>query len=392
MDQLPGGNLFNTFLVTGQLEDKQKYKRFERLAEIFTWLALILGFLVIQLPFGQSINKTTIYVLEVAIGLFVVVWYHLLPEKFSGWAKRFIGHLITISFIAFIVHYTNGVQGYTIFLYFLASLAIVMTLPITYILVAAVYVVVLIFIEAFLTAGSLSTNLSLAVLHSWGLILVVFFTRFNAGEASLVKRREEEITLEKEKTMGKLKDEFVYIISHELKQPAAAIKGYIESIFTKYQSSLGPEDKEVLNLTNTNSDRLTKLLEDLLDVSQIEKGTLRIKMADIALRPVVSEVLSTLLFEAKNKRISLVQKGNEEIGAKADVDRLKEILTNLLGNAIKYTPEGGKVTVEVRKEEGFAKILVSDNGIGISEGIKNICSKNFIESKTRAPKLLKVMV
>jgi two-component system phosphate regulon sensor histidine kinase PhoR len=225
----------------------------------------------------------------------------------------------------------------------------------------------LIFLEAFLTIGPFETNISLALLHSWALFLVIFFARFNAGEASLMKKREEEVILGREKTIGSLKDEFVYIISHELKQPAMAIKGYIGTILSKYSTSLNPDASEVLNLTNANSDRLSKLLEDLLDISQIEKGSLRIKMADVALRPIVSEVLSNLLIDAQNKRISLVQKGNEEIAAKADVDRLKEILTNLVGNAVKYTPEGGKIVVEVKKEGSFAKILVSDNGVGISE-------------------------
>ena len=167
--------------------------------------------------------------------------------------------------------------------------------------------------------------------------------------------------------MGDLKDEFVYIISHELKQPATAIKGYIDTILSKYSGSLSGDASEILNLTNINSDRLSKLLDDLLDISQIEKGSLRINMTDVSLRPIISEVLSTLLLDAQSRRISLVQKGTEEVAAKADVDRLKEVFTNLVSNAVKYTPEGGKVTVEVKKEGSFAKVLVSDNGIGISE-------------------------
>jgi signal transduction histidine kinase len=377
MDKLPSGNLLSAFLVSGQFEGEEKYQRFERLAEIFTWLAIILGNLIIQLPFGQTINKPIIYVLSVGISVFVIVWYHLIPKRFSGKTKRFIYHLIVISFIAFIVHYTNGVAGHTTFLYFLASLAVAMTLPLGYVAVTTVYTVSLIFFGAFLTPGDITTNLSLATLHSWGFLLVIFFARFNAGEASLVKKREEDITLEKERTVGGLKDEFVYIISHELQQPAAAIKGYVDTILSKYATVLNSSASEVLNLTNVNSDRLSKLLDDLLDISRIEEGSLRIKMVDISLRPIISEVLSNLLLDAQNKRISLVQKGTEEIAAKADIDRLKEILTNLVGNAIKYTPEGGKVVVEAQKTEGFAKISVSDNGVGISEEDKKHLFEKF---------------
>src|SRR4030066_2425134 len=367
MNELPKEGILSSFLITGQFESKEKYKRFERLSEIFTLLAVILGVLIIQLPFGENLNRQVIYILAISIGIFALIWYHLLPQSFSGRAKRLVYNLITISFIGVLVHNTNGVQGYSIFFYFLALLSVSMSLPLTYTALTAVYAIGWIVFEGFLTAGSLATNLSLAVLHSWGLVLVVFFARFNAGEASLVKKHEEDVTLEKEKSVGRLKDEFVYIISHELKQPAIAIKSYLDDIFTRYPGKLNSESREILNLTRVNSGRLGKLLDDLLDISQIEKGRLHIKMVDVALRPIISEVLSTLLLDAHSKRISLVQQGAEEGAAKADVDRLKEVLTNLVSNSIRYTPEGGKVVVELRKEGGFAKILVTDNGIGISD-------------------------
>ncbi len=367
MNQLPKEGILSSFLITGQFESKEKYKRFERLSEIFTLLAVVLGVLIIQLPFGENLNRQVIYILAISIGVFALIWYHLLPQSFSGRAKRLAYNLITVSFIGVLVHNTNGVQGYSIFFYFLALLSVSMTLPLTYTALTAVYAIGLIVTEGFLTAGSLATNLSLAALHSWGLVLVVFFARFNAGEASLVKKHEEDVTLEKEKSVGRLKDEFVYIISHELKQPAIAIKGYLNDIFAGYSGKLNSESREILNLTSVNSERLGKLLDDLLDISQIEKGSLHINMIDAALRPIISEVLSTLLLDAHSKRISLVQQGAEEVAAKADVDRLKEVLTNLVSNSIRYTPEGGKVVVELRKEGGFAKILVTDNGIGISD-------------------------
>jgi len=389
MDRQPASELLKAFLISGQLEKEDKYKIFERLLEIFTIIAVVIGLLIIQLPFAQDLNKPAIYKLAAIVGVFVVFWYHVLPKRFSGRMKRFVYSLITLTFIAFLVHYTNGVRGYTIFFYYLSLLPVSMTLPLRYTFVTTFYSTILVFTEAFLTKGSLQTNLSLALLNSWGFVLVVFYSRFNSGEAVLVKKAEEDNILEKEKTVGKLKDEFVYIISHELKQPAISIKGYIDNIFSKFSSTINLEDKEILDLTNTNSVRLTKLLDDLLDISQIEKGSLRIVMTDVSLRPIINEVLSTLLLEAKEKRISLSQKMTEEVGANADVDRLKEVLTNLINNAIKYTPEGGRVIVEAKREGDSAKILVSDNGIGISEEDQKHLFEKFyrIENeRTRAVK------
>jgi signal transduction histidine kinase len=383
MNSLPREGVFDSFLVAGQIESKDRYQRFDRLSEIFTWIAVVIGLVIIQLPIGQNLNKPIIYSLATAVGAFAIFWYHLLPKRFSGLTKRFIYNLIILGFIAALVHVTNGVQGYAIFFYFLTVVSVAMTQPFVHAAINVLFAIALIVLEAFFTPGPLTTNLSLAALHSWGILLVVFFSRFNAGLALILKKKEEGVVLEKEKTIGRLKDEFVYIISHELKQPATAIKGYIESIKSNYLSKLGSEAREVLDLTSVNSDRLSKLLNDLLDISQIERGSLRINLTDVSLRPVISEVISTLLIEANQKRISVIQRGTEEVAAKADVDRLKEVLTNLIGNAIKYTPDGGKVIVDVSKEGEFAKIYVSDNGVGIpQENQKHLFEKFYrVENK-----------
>jgi two-component system phosphate regulon sensor histidine kinase PhoR len=104
-----------------------------------------------------------------------------------------------------------------------------------------------------------------------------------------------------------------------------------------------------------------------MDISRIEQGSLQIKLSDVSLQPLINEVLSNLLLDARKKKISLTQEGDLDTGVKADPDRLKEILTNLVGNAVKYTPDGGRVVVKVKKESGLAQVSVVDNGTGISE-------------------------
>jgi len=368
MAETASSGLATTFLSAGKIESRERYLRFERLGEYFTWIALILGFLVLQLPFGSELDHPTIYFLMAAIATYAIFWYRLIPKKYSGRTKHFISNLFTVIFLSFLIHYTNGVQGYTIFLYFLVGLSTGMSMPITHTVIIVLFTIMLIFGEAFLTSvGSLATNLSLASLHSWALCLVVFYGRAEAGEASMTKQCEEEIILEKEKTLSQLKDEFVFIISHELKLPVTAVKGYLDTIFSQHGSSLNSEARELLQLTEVNSSRLNKLLDDLMDISKIEQGSLQVKLSDVSLQPLISEVLSNLFIDARKKKISLTQEGDLETGVKADPDRLKEVLTNLVGNAIKYTPDGGRVVVKVKKESGLAKVSVTDNGLGISE-------------------------
>lgn len=389
MGEPASGNIISSFLSSGKIEGQERYARFEQLSERFTWLAIILGLLVVQLPFGLGLNKKAIYILCAAIGVSALVWYRLLPKRFSGLTKNFLNSLVVVVFIAFIVHNTAGVQGYTIFLYFLPAISAAMSMTLVYAAATSIFIMVLIFLEAFLTPGALATNLSLAVVHSWALALVVFYSRAEAGEAAIAKEREEKTMLEKEKMLGNLKDEFVYIISHKLKQPATAINGYIDTIFSKYSDSLNPEAKKILTLADANSERLSKLLDDLLDVSRIEQGSLQVKVSDVFIQPIINEVLSSLFFDARNKKISFSQKGDLNMAVKADADRLKEVLTNLIGNSIKYTPEGGKVDIEVKNEGEVARVLVSDNGVGISEEDQKHLFEKFYRIQNEKTKSVK---
>lgn len=378
MNQLSTHSIFSSFLYAGQKTSEESFKRFERLAEIFTWVALVIGVLMVQLPFAADIDKRIIYLLVVGIGLTSIIWYRLIPTKLSGRVRSFVGGLATLLFITFIVHNTGGSQSYLIFLYFLIVLRIGMTLPLNYTLAIASLIIGALFTEVFLTPGPWETNLSLALLNTVAVSMVLFLGRFYSGEAQLVKEKEEKVNLEKEKSLGKLKDEFVFIISKELKQPAAIIKGYIENILSENAGELSGESRELLDLTETNANRLSSLLDDLLDVSKIEKEGLKVKVTDVILGPIVSEVLSNQFFDSKKKRISISQQGDLDIAVNADVDRLKEVLTNLVNNSIKYTPEGGKVLIDVKNEGEFAVVSVSDNGFGISgEDQKHLFEKFY---------------
>src|SRR4030042_4759567 len=143
--------LAKSFFSMGEIESKEKYLRFERFGEYFTWVALGLGLLVLQLPFDLNINHLVVYSLMGVVGAYAVVWYRLLPKKYSGRTKNFISNLVTILLLTFLIHYTNGVRGYTIFLYSLVGLSTAMSMPIAHTATIVLSTAALIFSEAFLT-------------------------------------------------------------------------------------------------------------------------------------------------------------------------------------------------------------------------------------------------
>lgn len=166
-----------------------------------------------------------------------------------------------------------------------------------------------------------------------------------------------------------MRSEFVANVSHELKTPVAAVKGFSETLL-----SGGVKDEETarsfLKIIYDESERLNRLISDILDLSKIESKRSPMDYAPIHLDSFCASIIDTITTVAKKKRITLHSDIQEELFVEADEDKLRQILINLLSNAVSYTPDGGKVELNVRDSqdaEGFEKIIfkVSDTGIGI---------------------------
>ncbi len=208
------------------------------------------------------------------------------------------------------------------------------------------------------------------------LLLVVNHTRLFKYAVRVTKLEE----------VDKMKDDFISMASHELKMPLTIINGYAEllkdSLEKKSSEKNTSEFKERLkHLKNIKiaSKRLRELVEDILDVSRIEQGKLKINLEKVNLSEILNEVMEQFQIDASKKKISLKLKNNlnNELWIKADEARVKQILVNLVGNAIKYTPQGS-VTVKTEIDKDFIKIVVKDTGIGMSaQEMKNLFKKFY---------------
>jgi len=171
-------------------------------------------------------------------------------------------------------------------------------------------------------------------------------------------RKNEEL-----KELDRLKSEFVSLVSHELRAPLTNINGGLELIL-QFSEDMDPELCNTLKLLSQQSERLTRLVENILDVSMIEAGKLPMRMGPVALLPLFRRVVVTI--QAKSPRTVIRVPRNKEIPfAWADEDRLIEILINLLDNAAKYSPEWAPITIDTEVEDDHLLISVSDWGIGI---------------------------
>ena len=185
-----------------------------------------------------------------------------------------------------------------------------------------------------------------------------------------------DITRKKE--IEKMKNEFVSQVSHELRSPLASIKGFTSTIIQ--DKNMDEETRNYfLSIIDNESDRLSRLIENLLDISKIESGYIKMNFEENPVQEIIELALSHIKPLAEEKHIQLMHSFLPKSPiASFDRDKIFQVLTNLLSNAIKFTPENGTVKVDVQESKNEVELTVEDTGIGIpANDLENIFKKFF---------------
>jgi len=188
-----------------------------------------------------------------------------------------------------------------------------------------------------------------------------------ARDVTEVKRTQEALVSAKEEVerASKFKDQFLSTMSHELRTPLNAILGFSELLTDKRYGEMNERQSRYVNHINTSGKHLLKLISDILDLSKIEAGRMEIVREDMAVDFVCSEVLSAVQPLVDKKSQALVRHVDPDLRVRADPTKFKQILMNLIGNAIKFTPEHGRIELTARSMDGQVIVEVRDNGPGI---------------------------
>jgi signal transduction histidine kinase/ActR/RegA family two-component response regulator len=166
--------------------------------------------------------------------------------------------------------------------------------------------------------------------------------------------------------LDELKSEFLAMVSHELRTPLTAIIGYSRLLIRQVHGSLTPKQLEQQEAIFRGAQRLTDLINDLLDVSRLEAGRVELQPRPTDVRQAVAQAISVVAVAAQAKQIRVTNAlGPELPPIKADPTRLQQILVNLLGNAVKFTPAAGAVRVYGGRQRDHVWIAVEDTGVGI---------------------------
>ncbi len=192
-------------------------------------------------------------------------------------------------------------------------------------------------------------------------------------------RTELQQSYEKLQELDKLKSQFLSIASHELKTPITAMSGFVQIAVRRIKRRMGagrPDETdwkkeeetllEQLEVVQRQTGKLARLVDELLDVSRIESGRLELRLGDVDLPELLAEVMRRHQLMATKHELRLHYEPELKLAVHGDRDHLEQVMNNLIGNAMKYSPEGGPIDVTVRRsDEQGVEFSVSDHGIGI---------------------------
>ena len=188
------------------------------------------------------------------------------------------------------------------------------------------------------------------------------------------KRLEEELkNADEQKASTEIKSRFTSMVSHELRSPLGAIKEGINLVLEELAGDINEEQKDLLSTAKRNVDRLGRLINNVLDFQKMEAGKMEFDIMENDINQLVHEVSQTMGLLAKEKGLDLVVNADDSIQMiRFDKDRIVQVLTNLVSNAIKYTDEGN-ITIITKQEDNTVHIIVQDTGIGIkAEDLKKL--------------------
>lgn len=187
-----------------------------------------------------------------------------------------------------------------------------------------------------------------------------------------------ETAYEELKSLDEMKDEFLAMSAHELKTPLTPMISFIQLILNEKLGKVSEEQKEALEIISQETRRLLASVNKIMYLTKLESKTIEPMLGDLQLRDLIQDIVKSMEQSAIQKKIILTQKITKLPLIKADRDYLRDVVSNLVDNAIKFTPDGGKISVEAKEKKDHILVKVKDTGIGISnEDISKLFTKGF---------------
>lgn len=176
-----------------------------------------------------------------------------------------------------------------------------------------------------------------------------------------------EAQIQRLKEASRSKDEFIRITNHELRTPLDVIRGNLDMILKGETGAISARTREYMEDVLASADRLTRLVNDMLDISRIKSGRIKFILEDVDIGALLAKIESeyTPIAQKKQLTLKLMPLSPTPLFIFSDSARVIQIMVNLIGNALKFTPSGGTITINACEDDDMVKVTVQDTGIGI---------------------------
>jgi len=183
-----------------------------------------------------------------------------------------------------------------------------------------------------------------------------------------------DVTLERE--LDRMKEDFLHYITHDLRNPLSSASGFLDVLMKGTAGVLNPDQMAIVSSVRRSTARLMGMINNILDIAKMEAGRMRVQLRTVSLAGIASRSIEMLEQFAKAKNVAVHLAAVEEFSLEADADMIERVFMNLLGNAVKYTPEGGTITISIMDDGASIRCCVEDSGEGIpSESLGRVFEK-----------------
>ena len=238
------------------------------------------------------------------------------------------------------------------------------------------------------TQGSERVATAGASIVLFSLVLLRMVDMVQRHEAGAAREHALEKTTTRLLELDRLKDQFVATVSHELRTPLTSIHGYLALVLEAEGGDLADEPRQFVSIAIRNTDRLRKLVEDLLLVSELDAGELEFEFDTVDFGDLAQESVESARPQAMAGGISLELSAESAMRLNGDRVRLAQMLDNVISNALKFTPRGGTVSVRVTRSNGSAVLEVEDTGIGIAVDEQKYLFDRFFRGRVAGDKAI----
>jgi len=351
-------------------EKNVKPTKFDVIVEVSTWaimIAVIFGFRFLP---TKILGTEQAYILVGAIISFALFYYLVAYRYFNKGQRLYVKAIADVILISVLIHVLKDYDQYLYALYFLPIAAAALTLEFFNALLIAMIACIIVVFEIILGSQQLLPHVNQVFEGTWQIGLILFITifcRFLAIQLKEEKSLKEEALVKQKLLLEETKrqKDFLNLTSHQLYTPLTISRGFAAMLSQEKLGKLTHEQKDAAEEIYLSNIRMVNLVEELLSISRIQSGKIQINKQETDLTELTENVIDEFqkINENKNVRIEFAL-ANKLKPISVDPERIRQVLYNLVSNALKYT-EKGKVVLDITQNDKETTISVADTGIGI---------------------------